>query len=120
MKNNTFHSIIALALVVLLVLLTDPFMPWMPPMAAMGALLLAAALLCIWFGFVIYEQVTDEREAVHRMRAGRAAYLSGIAVLTVALVSQGLAHTIDPWIAGALAAMVIAKLATRLHADRYQ
>lgn len=120
MKNNIFHIITALVLVVLLVLLTDPFMLWMPPMAAMVALLLVAVLMCVWAGFVMHERVTDEREAVHRMHAGRVAYLSGIAVLTVALIVQGFAHVLDSWIAGALAVMVVAKLGARLYADHYQ
>ena len=114
MKNNLFHIVTAAALVIVLVLLTDPFMYWMPPMAAMGALLCAAVLLLLWSGFVMYENATDEREAMHRMNAGRVAYLSGVAVLTVALIVQGLSHQSDPWIAGALAVMVLSKLGARL------
>lgn len=111
--------LIAAATVVLLALLSDPFMYWMPPKMAMLVLVGVTVLLCVWFGFVAGEKVADEREAMHRMLAGRIAYLSGIAVLTVALLVQGLAHHIDPWIAGALGAMVIAKLATHLYTNRY-
>ena len=114
MKNNFFHILTAVALVIVLLLLTDPFMYWMPPMAAMGVLLCAAALLLIWAGFVMYEDASDEREAMHRMNAGRVAYLSGVAVLTVALIVQGLSHESDPWVAGALAFMVLSKLGARL------
>ena len=66
------------------------------------------------------EQAHDEREMAHRMHAGRAAYLSGIVVLTVALVVQGLGHHIDPWIALALGMMVVVKLISRLYSDTYQ
>ena len=120
MKNNFLHISIAVLLVVLLALLVDPFMLWMPPMAAMGALVVAAALLCLWGGFVMYENVTDERESLHRMHADRYAYLAGIGVLTLALVVQGFAHHVDPWVAFTLAAMVIIKLAARLYADTYR
>ena len=107
-------------LVLFLVLLVDPFMLWMPPMAAMGVLLATAVLLCIWAGFIMYEKVVDERESLHRMHAGRFAYLAGIAILTLALVVQGLSHHIDPWIALALGVMVTVKLGTRIFADIYQ
>jgi hypothetical protein len=52
------------------------------------------------------------------MHAGRTAYLSGIAVLLLALIVQGFAHAIDPWIMLALGVMVVAKLGARLFFDR--
>jgi hypothetical protein len=118
-KGFFVHIGVALALVVSLVLLTDPFMYWMPPMAAMGVLVLAAVLLCIWAGFVMYEGAVDEREAVHRMHAGRIAYLSGIGMLTLALLVQGINHTIDPWVAATLVGMVLSKIGARLFHEWY-
>lgn len=121
MKSNTLQIGFALILVGLLVLLSDPFMLWMPPMVAMVALLSLAVLMCAWLGFVMKEQAQDEREALNRMHAGRVAYLSGAGVLTLALVVQGFVeHHIDPWIAGALGAMVLAKLAARAYFDTYR
>ena len=120
MKNNIFPILTALALVVLLTLLTDPFMLWMPPMAAMAALLGATVLLGAWAGLVMYEKVGDEREREHRMHADRFAYLFGIAILTAALVVQGLSHHIDLWVALALGSMVVAKLVARLYAALYK
>lgn len=121
MKNNKItHISIAVALVVFLVLLTDPFMLWMPMGAQMVALLCAATLGAVWAGFVMYEDAPDEREVVHRMNAGRMAYLSGIVILTVALAVQGLAHDIDPWISLALGTMVVVKLASRFYSEWYQ
>ncbi len=117
MKSNLPHIAVALLVAVLLLLLTDPFMYWMPPMAGMAALVLACVLLLGWAGFVMYESASDEREAMLRMNAGRVAYLAGIAVLTIALLVEGLSHAIDPWIAGALAAMVIAKVGARIFFD---
>jgi hypothetical protein len=120
MENKTIQLIVASAVIVFLGLLTDPFMLWMPPIAGMALLLCATVLLCVWGGFVMKEKAHDEREVVHRMYAGRTAYLLGIAVLTVALVVQGLAHHIDPWIALALGVMVIAKLGSHFYSDKYQ
>jgi putative flippase GtrA len=120
MANKLFHITTAIILVVLLVLLSDPFMLWMPEQAQMAALLGAAILACLWAGFVMYENAADEREVLHKMHAGRIAYLSGIAILTLALIFQGLAHEIDPWVSAALAAMVISKLVARLYLERYR
>ena len=106
-------------LVLLLVSLTDPFMVLMPSAAQMAALLCAAALLAVWAGLVMREQATDEREAHHRMSADRHAYLVGITMLTIALIAQGFAHTIDSWIPLTLAGMILAKAASRWWAERY-
>lgn len=120
MKNNIFQIVTALALLALLLLLTDPFMLFMPDMLGMAILLSATALLCIWAGFIMREKAHDERENIHRMNAGRVAYLLGIAVLTIGLVVQGIAHEIDPWVAAALAVMVTGKVAAHLYAQRYK
>ena len=119
MNTNTAIQVAILALLVtLLFTLTDPFMYWMPTMLQMGTLTVAAALLVVFAGFVIRENAGDERETLHRMHAGRAAFLSGIAVLTIALLYQGFRHEIDFWIPLALGAMVFAKLIARWHSDR--
>lgn len=120
MANKLFHIGTAVVLVGLLTLLSDPFMLWMPDLAQMMVLLGAAILACVWAGFVMYEHTVDERDALHRMNAGRMAYLSGIAVLTVALVVQGFAHDIDPWVSIALGVMVLVKLGSRFYSDKYQ
>lgn len=118
MKQNAPHILLAAALIISLALLSDPFMIWMPPAAATAALLAAAAIMCVWIGFIARERGGDERDLQHRMNAGRAAYLSGLAVLTVALIVQGFAHQIDVWVAVALAAMVVSKLAARIYFER--
>ncbi|MBI4134923.1 MAG: hypothetical protein HY471_02360 [Candidatus Sungbacteria bacterium] len=120
MKNSTLQIFVAVGLVALLFLLSDPFMLWMPPIIAMAALLLLAVLVSIWAGFIMHERGGDERDVVHRMQAGRAAYLSGVLILTTALIVQGFSHAIDPWISTALGAMVVMKLATRIYAGKHR
>jgi MFS family permease len=117
MANNIFTIGSAVALVTLLGLLTDPFMVLMPSAAQMTVLLLAALVAALFAAFVMYERPGDERDMLHRMHAGRIAYLSGIAVLIVALLVQGFAHAIDPWVSLALATMVISKLAARWYLE---
>lgn len=120
MENKLFSVSVAVVLVGLLVLLSDPFMVWMPMGAQLAVLIAAAAVTCAWAGFVMYERAHDEREMTHKMHSGRVAYLSGLAVLTIALVVQGFAHSIDPWIPTALGVMVVSKLVARLYAERYR
>ena len=120
MKNKIIYIIAAAILLALLATISDPFMLWMPPKVGMAAFLFVAVLMSVWVGLIMYEKASDERDAVHRMYAGHIAYLSGIVVLTIALVTQGLSHSIDPWITGALATMVVAKLGTRLYSDLYR
>jgi drug/metabolite transporter (DMT)-like permease len=121
MKNNIIQIVTAVVFLGLLLLLTDPFMIFMPPMAAMLVLLCVVVLMCMWSGFILYEQFVDERELMHRMYAGRVAYLTALGSLTLALLYQALtAHHIDPWIALTLALMVISKLGARLYYDRFK
>lgn len=117
--NRILSISIIVLLAVLLFTLVDPFMYWMPGVTQMAALTIASALVCLWTGLVIREHSGDERDLLHRMHAGRAAYLSGIAVLTIALLVQGFSHTIDPWVPLALGAMVSAKLVARWYSDQH-
>lgn len=119
MNSHALQTVLAIVLLLMLAALTDPFMYWMPTMPQMMALAIATAGLAAWMGFVAREKVGDEREEKHRMFAGRLAYLSGLGALTLALVFQGLAHTVDPWIPWALAIMVVSKLGARWYADRF-
>ncbi len=116
---NKKYTYIAVASILTFFLLTladlVPF--WMPMMGEMMALLIVVILLLIWVGFVMLEDAHDEREVVLIMKSGRLAYLSGLGVLIVALVVQGLNHSIDPWITIALAVMVLAKLFARIYED---
>jgi hypothetical protein len=117
MNKNYLHSGVAIVLAFFLLTLADLVPFWMPMMGEMTALLLVVILLLVWAGFVMQETAHDEREVLLKMKSGRVAYLSGLGVLMVALVVQGFAHAIDPWIAIALAVMVVAKLVTRLYEE---
>lgn len=117
MNKSHIHIGVGLVLVFFLLTLADLVPFWMPMMGEMVALLIVTLLMVVWAGFVLQEQTKDEREVELKMKSGRTAYLSGIAVLMVALVVQGFAHAIDPWVAGALATMVAVKLITRIYLE---
>lgn len=116
---NILSFIILGFLALVLFTLVDPFMYWMPSVVQMAALTIAAALLIVWVSFILREGEGDEREIQLRAFAGRAAYLSGVGALTLALLVQGFQHAIDPWIPGALIVMMIAKLTAHLYGDRH-
>lgn len=117
MNKNYLHIIVAGVLAFFLLALADLIPFWMPMMGEMIALLVVSVLMLIWVGFVMKEVAHDEREVLLKMKSGRIAYLSGLGVLMFALIVQGFAHAIDPWIAIALAVMVLAKLFARLYEE---
>ncbi len=116
-NTNYIHIVVAGALAFFLLALADLVPFWMPMMGEMMALLVVVILLLVWVGFVVKEKAVDEREVTLKMRSGRVAYLSGLVILTFALIVQGFEHAIDPWIAVTLAVMVVAKLATWLYLE---
>jgi protein-S-isoprenylcysteine O-methyltransferase Ste14 len=115
--NKLIPTTVAVTLCFLLLVLADLVPFWMPMMGEMVALLIVVVLLLIWGGYVMQEDARDEREVELKMRSGRVAYLGGLSFLMLALIVQGLNHAIDPWIAGALAVMVGAKLLARLYIE---
>lgn len=113
MNKNYLHIVVAGVLAFFLLALADLIPFWMPMMGEMIALLVVVILMLVWAGFVMQEVAHDEREVILKMKSGRLAYLSGLGVLMVALIVQGFAHTIDPWIAVTIAVMVVSKLISR-------
>ncbi len=117
--NNMLSFVILALLALVLFTLVDPFMYWMPSVVQMAALTIAAVLLIAWVAFIIREGTGDEREVQLRAHAGRAAYLSGVGILTLALLAQGMGHAIDPWVPLTLIVMIGAKLAARFYGDSH-
>lgn len=78
-------------------------------------LLVLVAIFCL---FVWKEKPLDEREELHMHKASRYSFLAGAGVIVIGMVWQSKVYTgdfcqmygIDPWLAAALAAMMIAKL----------
>jgi len=118
MKNNVLEKVVALALIVIAILLLNPFHFWMPDMMVMGMLAGALVLFGVFASFILREDSLDERDELHRTLAGRNAFLAGSGVLIMGIVVQGYSHTVDPWLVVALIAMVVVKIATRIWSDR--
>jgi len=118
MKNNLkIEVVISLVLVVLAVLLLNPFHFWMPNMIHMVMLALTLVVFAFFAIFILREKVQDERDTAHRMLSGRVAFLTGSALLTIGIVVQSLKGTVDVWLVVVLVAMVLSKIVTRIYSD---
>jgi len=110
--------IVPLTLIVLAVLLLNPFNFWMPDIMVMGMLVALLVLFGIFASFILKEKVFDERDDVNRSLAGRNAFLAGSAILMLGIVIQGYSHKVDSWLVVALIVMIIVKITTRLWCDK--
>ena len=105
------ETAISTILIVLVLLLLNPLHFWMPSamvMAIIAGLIIVFALFAV---FVWKERAGDERDELHRMFAGRLAFLAGTGVLVAAIALQSLQHAVDPWLIVTLAVMILAKIA---------
>jgi len=119
MKNNLKIEIgISSILVVLTVLLLNPFHFWMPNTVVICMLAITLGLFAFFASFVLGENKFDEREEKHRALAGRNAFLIGAGLLTLGIVIQSYTHTVDPWLVIALTAMIVVKITTRMWSDK--
>lgn len=118
MKNNIKEIIVTIALVVLAVLLLNPFHFWMPNMIVICMLVAILALFALFASFILREKTSDERDEQHRTLAGRNAFLAGSGILTLGIVVQGYSHSVDPWLVVTLIVMVVVKIGTRIWSDK--
>jgi predicted MFS family arabinose efflux permease len=119
MKNNLkIEVVISSVLVILTLLLLNPFHFWMPNMIHMTILASTLVFFALLAVFIIREKTIDERDGVHRMLAGRMAFLIGAGGLIVGIVYQSYEGNLDIWLVVVLVAMVLTKISTRLYSDR--
>ena len=117
MKNNLLQEIlVAVVLVVLLVLFLNPFDFWMPTTILMTMVFILVVAFALFVSFVWRENGGDERDILHRMLAGRMAYIVGTSVLVLGIILQCFQHNLDPWLVLALGAMILAKVGGRVFA----
>ncbi len=111
MKNNFLQEIIiSLTLIILLILFLNPFEFWMPNIILMMMILGLLLVFSVFASFIWREKSRDERESMHKMIAGRIAFLSGTAVLVIGIIIQSLKHELDFWLIFALGVMILAKI----------
>ena len=110
MKELILEIGLIVVILVLAVLLINPFAIWMPDMMVM---ILTAGLIVV-FGFFASllrgEQVRDEREAQHIAQADRLAFMLGSLVVLIGILVQAIAHKLDSWLVTTFAVLIITKL----------
>ncbi len=111
MKNNLIQEIaVSLILIVLLALFLNPFGFWMPNALLMMMMLGLVVVFVVFASFVWKENARDEREGLHKMIAGRIAFLVGTALLVVGIIVQSFKHELDFWLIFTLGTMILAKI----------
>ncbi len=111
MKNNFLQEIVvSLVLVVLLVLFLNPFKFWMPNAILIMMVSILIIVFALFASFIWRENSKDEREGLHKMMAGRVAFLVGTATLVVAIILQSFKHELDFWLVLTLGIMILAKI----------
>jgi len=118
MKNNFKETLLTVILIVIAILLLNPFHFWMPNMLVICMLAFVLVIFGIFASFVLREKSVDERDDQHKYLAGRNAFLIGSGILMLGIVFQGYTHTVDAWLVLALIGMVITKIATRYWSDK--
>ena len=118
MENNKKEIFIAIILVVLLVLLNNPFSLWMPSSVLMTLVVALAVIFAVFAGLLWRERARDEREEHHRANAGRIAFLAGTSVLVLGIVIQSFQHNLDVWLVYALGVMLLSKIFALIYSKR--
>jgi len=118
MKKYFSESVMAFILLVLLICFVNPFGWWMPTSVHMVLLGMMIAAFSLFSLLVWRERYVDEREVFHGMLAARFAYLAGALVLVLGITIEAFQHNINPWLPLSLGVMVIAKMATRVWAEK--
>ena len=117
-NNISKEFVVSLLLVVLAILLLNPFHFWMPSIAVLCLLATALVVFGIFASFVLREKITDERDSFHRTLAGRNAFLVGAGIVLAGIIVQAYTHSVDSWLVVALIAMIVVKLYTRTWTDK--
>lgn len=111
MKNSLLQEVlISGILIVLLILFLNPFGFWMPTTLLMMMVLGLVVVFTLFASFVWKENHRDEREGLHKMMAGRIAFLVGTALLVLGIIVQSFKHDLDPWLVLTLGGMIVAKV----------
>lgn len=107
----------AVILIILLLVLINPFGIWMPSNMEMLLIAGLVVLFGIFSGLVWRERGGDERDNWHRMRADRFGYLAGALVLVVGILIESLQHMLSPWLVLALGAMILVRIISFIYSQ---
>jgi hypothetical protein len=111
-------TVISIVQVLLLLVFLDPGKMFSLSTINFIALTFVIAALGVYAIFIGREHVGDERDAVHRMLAGRVAFHVGAGLLTIGIAVQAVNGNLDQWLVVVLVSMIVAKTIARMYADR--
>jgi|SRR3989344_1595332 len=111
-EKNTFVSevLLSISLIALLGLIWNASNMSMTDRSMMMVLVILVIIFSLFSGFVWKESARDEREDLHRLLAGRFAFLAGSAVLVIGIIIQTVNHTLDFWLVLTLSVMLVSKM----------
>lgn len=111
MKNNFLQEIfVSSIMIILLVLLINPFDFWMPNSFLITIIFWLIIAFSIFSIFIWKEHIQDEREESHRAFAGRVGFIVGSGILLLGIILQCFQHNLDIWLVITLIAMILAKI----------
>jgi amino acid transporter len=117
MKKIIISTLVLLAL---LLLSFDSLHPWLSDFFHPAFFTVLFLVFATYAAFIVRERFADEREEEHVMLSGRVAYLAGAFVLVVGIIAGGLHNVMNPWLVGALVAMIVGKFGTRIYCEYYR
>jgi len=80
---------------------------------------LLIVLFSVFLGFVWGEKPEDEREHLISLIAGKIAFLIGAGILVLGIVIESIMYRApNPWLVGALVAMILAKIGGLVYGKR--
>ena len=119
MKSNLRQELsVSVVLIVLLILLLNPFGFWMPTILITMMVMGLVLVFSVFASFIWKETARDEREVLHKMMAGRIAFLAGTASLVSGIIVQSFRHELDFWLVFTLGVMILAKVAGLIYGER--
>ena len=112
MRTHISEFVVSIAALLLAFVLLNPMNIFMPDVLTMILIGIFFVLFGIFGIFLWRERSLDEREELHRMRAGHTAYLAVSTVLALGIGIQTFSHSVDPWLVIAFAVAILAKVAS--------
>jgi amino acid transporter len=109
--------ILSIALIVLLIVLLNPFNFLMSDAVLMLTVALFVIAVGLIAGLALNERPRDERENVLVHTSARVGYISGIVILSLAIIIESLQHDLDFWLPLVFVIMILSKLIGRIYQE---
>lgn len=111
-KALKLETLFSFSIIVLAVVLANPFNLWMPTTLHM----MLIAVLLIFFtmtAFLVLQRTPlDEREQLLSLQAYKTAYVVSTTLVVMGIVLQSLNHVVDPWLVMIFIGLVATKVVT--------